>query len=94
LVEGDVLAALRVLASHGVRLPAPESVPFELCGPRGDIIAQAELAWEEYRMAFVYADDKQSQRAFAEAGWTVRHVEDLIARPADVVPRLQGGDHA
>ncbi|MGQ4810514.1 hypothetical protein NKDENANG_03987 [Candidatus Entotheonellaceae bacterium PAL068K] len=44
----------------GVCLPIPD-VPFELCGPHGSIIGQAELVWDEQQIAFVYADDTESR---------------------------------
>jgi DEAD/DEAH box helicase domain-containing protein len=90
LVDSDVLEAMRALVSHGVRIPAADAVPYELCGPRGNIMGQAELAWEEPHMAFVYEDDTESKQTFERAGWTVYTVEALIARPAEFTVALKG----
>ena len=92
LVDAELLEALRQLAAHGVRLPDPACIPFELCGPHGNIIGQAELAWDDWQIAFVYADDTVSQQAFAHAGWTVRTVEELVAHPTAFVQILKGGN--
>jgi DEAD/DEAH box helicase domain-containing protein len=91
LVDTELLGALRELAAHRVRLPDPARIPFELCGPHGNIIGQAEVAWEGQQIAFVYTDDIESQRAFEHAGWTVRTVEKLVAQPTAFVRELKGG---
>jgi DEAD/DEAH box helicase domain-containing protein len=91
LVDAEILEALRQLAAHGVRLPAPACIPFELCGLHGNIIGQAELAWDDGQIAFVYTDDTVSQQAFAHAGWTVRTVEELGAHPMAFIQGLKGG---
>jgi len=92
LLDGDVLGALRTLASEGVFIPDANSVPYELCGPHGDIRGQAELAWEEQHIAFIYQGDTESQQAFERAGWTIYTVEDLTARPTEFVVDLKRSD--
>jgi DEAD/DEAH box helicase domain-containing protein len=92
LVDSDVLDAMRALVSHGVHIPAADAVPYELCGLRGNIMGQAELAWEEPHIAFVYEDDTESKRTFERAGWTVYTVEALIARPAEFTIALKGSN--
>ena len=92
LIDTELLEALRKLVAQRVRLPDPEQMPFELCGPHGNIIGQAELAWEALQIAFVYADDTESQQAFAHAGWTVRTVEELVTHPTAFVQALKGGN--
>ena len=91
LLEPDLVPVLRLLAAEGVALPPPDLIPSELCGPNGDIIAAAELAWESQRVAFVYLDDKESTQVFAAEGWQVHTVEDLIATPAAFVDELKPG---
>jgi hypothetical protein len=78
--------------SQGARIPDADAVPYELCGPRGNITGQAELAWEEQHIAFIYQDDTESQQAFERAGWTVYTVEDLTARPTEFVVDLKRSD--
>jgi hypothetical protein len=53
-------------------------------------MGQAELAWEEQHMAFVYEDDTESKQTFERAGWTVYTVEALTARPAEFTVALKG----
>jgi DEAD/DEAH box helicase domain-containing protein len=94
LLDSDVLEALRTLVSQGARIPDADAVPYELCGPRGNITGQAELAWEEQHIAFIYQDDTESQQACERAGWTVYTVEDLTGRPTDGVVDLDWRDGA
>ena len=54
-------------------LPMPEQA-FELEGPRRDVLAQAELAWPEQRLAVV--GDPEDADAFAAAGWRCWTLED------------------
>ncbi len=57
---------LLVLANDG--LPPPE-VGFELQSADGEVVAEAELAWEAKRIAVLLGGTASS--AFAEAGWRV-----------------------
>ena len=52
-------------------VPAPTSVGYELEDARGAVAAEAELVWENSRVA--YLPDPQSERKarFEDAGWTV-----------------------
>lgn len=83
--EATALAAaalrpvLLALAKDG--LPPPE-VGVELPGAHGDVIAEAELAWEAKRVA-VLLDGAESS-AFTEAGWQV-----LSAEEADLESQLR-----
>lgn len=53
--------------------PLPEQA-FELEGPRGDVLAQAELAWPEQRLAVVA--DPVDAEAFTAAGWRCWSLDD------------------
>jgi len=53
--------------------PLPEQA-FELEGPRGDVLAQAELAWPEHRLAVV--SDPVDAEAFTAAGWRCWSLDD------------------
>ncbi|MFM9088916.1 MAG: DUF1998 domain-containing protein, partial [Cyanobium sp.] len=53
--------------------PLPEQA-FELEGPRRDVLAQAELAWPEQRLAVV--SDPVDAEAFTAAGWRCWSLED------------------
>jgi DEAD/DEAH box helicase domain-containing protein len=54
-------------------LPLPEQA-FELEGPRGAVLAQAELAWQEQSLAVV--TDPGDAEAFTAAGWRCWSLED------------------
>jgi len=47
----------------------PPIVGYELADPAGHIIAQAELAWEERRVAVFLPSQPDDRSKFAEAGW-------------------------
>ena len=51
-------------------LPLPE-VGYELSGPAGRVIAEAELAWPERTIAVVLAEYPDSKSPFEKAGWRV-----------------------
>jgi DEAD/DEAH box helicase domain-containing protein len=53
--------------------PLPEQA-FELEAPRGDVLAQAELAWPEQLLAVV--SDRVDAEAFKAAGWRCWSLED------------------
>jgi DEAD/DEAH box helicase domain-containing protein len=53
--------------------PLPEQA-FELEGPRGDVLAQAELAWPDYKLAVVIGPGDAA--AFAATGWRCWSLED------------------
>ncbi len=72
LVAAPLRPALLALAKDG--LPPPE-VGFELQGPGGEVVAEAELAWEAMRIAVLLGGTASS--AFAEAGWRVFSADDV-----------------
>ena len=51
-------------------LPVPE-VGFELDGPGGRVLAEAELAWPEQKVAVLLPLQQPCKRLFEEAGWTM-----------------------
>jgi len=63
-------------------LPLPEQA-FELEGSRGEVLAQAELAWPEQRLAVVM--ESVDAEAFGGAGWCCWALEDP---PADVASAI------
>jgi DEAD/DEAH box helicase domain-containing protein len=77
----DVQPLLQALeaAWQGTDRPLPEQA-FELEGPKGDVIAQAELAWPDQRLAVVI--ESVDAEAFTAAGWRCWSVEDPPAATA------------
>ena len=64
-------------------LPVPE-VGFELTGPAGRVIAEAELAWPEMKLAVLLPGQREWATAFEAEGWRVVHggSDDLSAAVA------------
>ena len=69
-LHGDLLR-LRELG-----IPPPEA-GFELTGPKGSVLAEAELGWEDHRVAVVMTNRSKDRVTFESRGWRV-----LLA-PAD-----------
>ncbi|MCY4342748.1 MAG: hypothetical protein OXE83_04145 [Gammaproteobacteria bacterium] len=72
LVVAPLRPALLALAKAG--LPPPE-VGFELQGPGGEVVAEAELAWEAKRVAVL--PDRVEGSPFVGAGWRVFSADDV-----------------
>ena len=53
-------------------LPVPEA-GFELIGPSGRVIAEAELGWPEHRVAVLLPEQREWTTAFEAEGWRVMH---------------------
>lgn len=56
-------------------MPVPE-VGFELAGDGGAVVAEAELAWPDRRIAVLLPEPGGSAAAFAAAGWRVLESDD------------------
>ena len=63
-------------------MPPPEA-GFELTGPHGRVLADAELGWEDHRVAVVMTDRSQDRDAFEKRGWRV-----LLAPATDLVESI------
>ena len=60
-------------------LPAPE-VGFELTDGKGQVLAEAELAWPTQRVAVLHGEQAEGAAAFEQAGWRVLSAaEDALA---------------
>ena len=70
-------------------VPPPEA-GFELVGPRGGVLAEAELAWESHRVAVLMQDQSADRVTFESRGWRVllAPADDL----AESIATLLGGD--
>ena len=67
-----VAPELRPAMEHwsGLGLPVPEA-GFELAGPGGRVIAEAELAWSEQKVAVLLPEQQAWAAPFEEGGWKV-----------------------
>ena len=77
--DESVTDLLREVASLGVR--PPDIVGYELANTGGTVVAEAELAWTECRVALLREDQRAGRRAFEDAGWSVLDHQS----PADAV---------
>ena len=64
LADPKLHPAMEALAAGGI---PPPDVGYELGGPDGEVVAEAELAWETERGAVLLAPE--AQQPFAEGGW-------------------------
>ena len=82
LASSELRDALLSLATKGV--PVPE-VGFELADATGRVIAEAELAWPDARLAVFLAEE--SAAPFEQAGWRAfpANAPDLAAKLASVL---------
>lgn len=66
--------------------PLPEA-GYELADDRGKVIAEAELAWPQARVAVLVTDDDQD--ACAQAGWYAFTVAEFLGAMGTIKDRLQ-----
>jgi DEAD/DEAH box helicase domain-containing protein len=71
------------------KVPAP-SVPYELV-QEGEIVAEAELGWEEAQVAVLAPYQEAHHDAFGEEGWTVFQLQDVRDDPTELLRQLQNG---
>jgi DEAD/DEAH box helicase domain-containing protein len=71
--EAQPLLEALAVAWQGSDLPLPEQA-FELAGGRGEVLAQAELAWPEQELAVVF--HPADADVFRAEGWQCRLLED------------------
>ncbi len=69
--------------------PAP-SVPYELMRD-GEIVATAELGWEESQVAVLASNQKSNREAFEDKGWTVFSSDEVTQEPGPVLRALRDG---
>ncbi|MDT8392016.1 MAG: DEAD/DEAH box helicase [Lentisphaeria bacterium] len=81
ILDESLLSTLRILAKQGIQPPGIDDIPFELCDEKGGIVGEAELAWADKRIAFIYAGQEESIAAFKSAGWKIFTIEELTAAP-------------
>ena len=65
--------AMRQWAATG--LPAPD-VGFELTDDKGEVQAEAELAWPKERVAVLHGEQAENTAAFERGGWQVCFAEE------------------
>jgi DEAD/DEAH box helicase domain-containing protein len=66
VVDGWLAPHLRSLGAQGCPLP---EAGYELEGPGGEVVAEAELAWPDERIAVLREDQADMSAIWADAGW-------------------------
>ncbi len=66
--DQEVQELLAALHERGLALP---EVGFELTGPEGKVLGEAELAWESAELALLLHYQANSRAAFEQRGWQV-----------------------
>ncbi|HPE69724.1 MAG TPA: DEAD/DEAH box helicase [Thermotogota bacterium] len=73
LDDTKTIAYARQLRSRG--MAPPDVVGFELLGPNGAVIGEAELAWQTQKTILLRPDQQSFAQHFAQNGWQVLHPE-------------------
>jgi len=82
LVDETVRGVIRRLAEEGVPLPEPG---YELASDPGEIIATAELAWPDVKVAVLLEAEEFGAPHFEARGWKVLRAADVIAEPERLI---------
>jgi DEAD/DEAH box helicase domain-containing protein len=78
LVDQALYGSIDCLAVNHCPVPEPG---YELIGETGEIIACAELAWEELKICLLREDEVGYQPVFEEAGWRVFLLAEVVMNP-------------
>ena len=68
-------SGLKALARAGATLP---DVGMELADEKGRVLADAELAWVNEKLALLRPDQEDLVDAWKAAGWTVELLDDVL----------------
>ena len=82
---------LSYLKNSGIAIPELDSIPYELLNEHNAIVAQAELAWPDKKIAVVNSSDGQSADAFKTIGWQVVAEEEFNQGNKSLVNLLKDG---
>jgi len=61
-----------------------------LVDDKGEIVATAELAWADLKIAFLLEEELLYRKAFEETGWQVFALSEVIADPDSFISLHQG----
>lgn len=87
LVDPEVHGLIDQVAANGCPVPEPG---FELMAGTGEIVASAELAWEEMKVALLREDETGYRALFEGAGWTVFLLAEVLMNPDQLCVMLKG----
>jgi DEAD/DEAH box helicase domain-containing protein len=76
-------ALIEKLADRG--WPVAEIPPYELVDETGMTVAEAELAWPEFKIAFLEQSQESNAHHFENNGWKVVKLSDALENPESVL---------
>ena len=62
---------LKALANENIHCPGEDSVGHELSNEDEEVIAMAEIVWEDKKVAIITTDQEEFRDSYVEYGWTV-----------------------
>jgi DEAD/DEAH box helicase domain-containing protein len=74
----DAFARAFAIRCAGIGIPAPDIIGYELIGESGQVIGEAEMAWERFKVAFLLDEQSESREAFQAVGWVTVFIDDEI----------------
>jgi DEAD/DEAH box helicase domain-containing protein len=80
MTDEKLYGLLDALRNSGWLVP---ETGYELVDLDGKIIASAELAWEELKIAFLLDEELEYGSQFVEAGWHIYPMKDVLENPDD-----------
>jgi hypothetical protein len=69
IIDEECRRIVEELVEKGIR--QPDCIGFELTNDQGEVIAEAEVAWEQEMVALLRADQQEFKEVFEAAGWKV-----------------------
>jgi DEAD/DEAH box helicase domain-containing protein len=78
IIDESTMAFAKICIGLGI--PEPSSVGFEMPDDNGDIIGEAELAWEHMKIAYLRPEQTEGEGAFITNGWKVIKTGDEIVQ--------------
>ena len=67
---------LELLANENIPCPGEDSVGHELINEDEEVIAMAEIVWEDKKVAIITREQEEFKEAYIEYGWTVFNCEN------------------
>ena len=83
MVDDALHGILDKLEKQGWSVP---EAGYELEGINGEIVACAELAWAELKIAFLMEEELAGENHFIEAGWRTIPMSKVIENPDEYMP--------
>lgn len=87
VLDGSLRRTLRGAVRNGAPLPV---VGYELADGNGRVIAEAEIAWPDYKVGILRPEQADSAGRFEKDGWRIFTATDFVDNLATVIDSLSG----